>query len=576
MNDLHFCRALRVRSVERAANRETTAESHRFNKDKNRFHQTEKRTPMKLTSLRNHPAPPAVRLLLTMVAVIGLAVQSGTAAAPSGYVLNWSDEFDGTSIDTGKWRVPNGEDHFGAISDPSLVTVSGGLLRLRGGWINNAIRTGLIDTKGKKYMRYGYYEVRCRQNGATGIPDTGWPAVSMYNEGQWPPEYEVAEYAIAGWVPDWTKMNQSIILDFNNDGQIDYNNTPTSVATRTDFHVFAILLRPGVGPVLYRDGSQTTDAGSNRQDLDMFNLILNIYSGNGDSTRVPTFEVDYVRWYVPGTTSSSLASGKPVTVSSTESASYPGSNAVDGNAGTRWSSAFSDPQWIYVDLQATYNINRVKLNWEAAYGRAYQIQVSANASTWTTIYSTTTGDGGIDDLTGLSGSGRYVRMYGTQRGSPYGYSLWEIEVYGSSSGGPVADGTYKIIARHSGRGLDAAGTANAANVQQWSYYGGSNQKWTITHLGSSQYKIIGVQSGRCLDVAAQSTADGANVQLWDYLGQANQKWTLAATSGGYYSVRAVHSGKALDVSGISTADGANVHQWSYLGQDNQQWAFQAP
>ena len=51
-----------------------------------------------------------------------------------------------------------------------------------------------------------------------------------------------------------------------------------------------------------------------------------------------------------------LALNKPVTVSSVENASYPGTNAVDGNPGTRWSSAFSDPQWIYVDLQATYNI----------------------------------------------------------------------------------------------------------------------------------------------------------------------------------------------------------------------------
>ncbi|MFL5801733.1 MAG: hypothetical protein ACJ8CR_08315, partial [Roseiflexaceae bacterium] len=49
------------------------------------------------------------------------------------------------------------------------------------------------------------------------------------------------------------------------------------------------------------------------------------------------------------------------------------------------------------------------------------------------LFSTTTGDGGVDDLT-VSGSGRYVRMYGTQRGTAYGYSLWEFEVYGS--GGP--------------------------------------------------------------------------------------------------------------------------------------------
>jgi hypothetical protein len=84
-----------------------------------------------------------------------------------------------------------------------------------------------------------------------------------------------------------------------------------------------------------------------------------------------------------------------------------------------------------VDLQATYNITRVKLNWEAAYGKSYQIQVSPDTTNWATVYSTTTGAGGVQDLTGLSGTGRYVRMYGTARGTSYGYSLWEFEVYGT-------------------------------------------------------------------------------------------------------------------------------------------------
>jgi beta-glucanase (GH16 family) len=129
--------------------------------------------------------------------------------------------------------------------------------------------------------------------------------------------------------------------------------------------------------------------------------------------------------------SANLALHKVATVSSIESAGYPGANAVDGNTGTRWSSAFSDPQWIYVDLQATYSITEVKLNWESAYATSFQIQVSSNAADWTTIYSTTTGTGGIQDLTGLSGTGRYVRMYGTVRKTQYGYSLWEFEVYGN-------------------------------------------------------------------------------------------------------------------------------------------------
>jgi len=129
--------------------------------------------------------------------------------------------------------------------------------------------------------------------------------------------------------------------------------------------------------------------------------------------------------------STNLALNKPAASSSNENASLTPNLAVDGNTGTRWSSAFSDPQWTRIDLGATHTINRVVLRWEAAYGKSYQIQTSPDAITWTTIYSTTTGDGGVDDLTGLSGSGRYIRMNGTVRATPYGYSLWEFEAYGT-------------------------------------------------------------------------------------------------------------------------------------------------
>jgi beta-glucanase (GH16 family) len=128
-----------------------------------------------------------------------------------------------------------------------------------------------------------------------------------------------------------------------------------------------------------------------------------------------------------------LSQGKPVTASSTENAVFGPANAADGNTGTRWSSAFSDPQWIQIDLGATATVSQVVLNWEAAYGRAFQIQVSANATDWTSIYSTTTGTGGTQNLT-VSGTGRYIRLYGTQRGTQYGYSLWEFQVYGTTGG----------------------------------------------------------------------------------------------------------------------------------------------
>ncbi|MFF2090796.1 cellulase family glycosylhydrolase [Paenibacillus sp. NPDC058174] len=128
-----------------------------------------------------------------------------------------------------------------------------------------------------------------------------------------------------------------------------------------------------------------------------------------------------------------VALNKPATASSAESAANGAGNAFDGKAATRWSSSFADPQWISVDLGAVYDISHVKLNWEAAYASSYKIQVSSNGTAWNDVYSTTTGNGGIDDLT-VAGTGRYVRMHATARGTPYGNSLFEFEVYGTPSG----------------------------------------------------------------------------------------------------------------------------------------------
>jgi serine/threonine protein kinase len=126
-----------------------------------------------------------------------------------------------------------------------------------------------------------------------------------------------------------------------------------------------------------------------------------------------------------------LSQGHPATASSVQGYPWAAANAVDGNSGTRWSSAWSDPQWLEVDLGATHAIRKVVLDWEwDAYATAFQIQVSDNGTTWTDIYSTTAGTGG-DQTLQVSGTGRYVRMYGTHRVSGYGYSLWEFQVFGS-------------------------------------------------------------------------------------------------------------------------------------------------
>jgi hypothetical protein len=125
-----------------------------------------------------------------------------------------------------------------------------------------------------------------------------------------------------------------------------------------------------------------------------------------------------------------ISQDRAVTVSSTENGGTPGQAAVDGDAGTRWASAWSDPQWLQVDLGSTASLSQVVLKWESAYASGFQLQLSPDAVSWTTVYSTTTGQGGTQTL-GVTGSGRYVRMLGTARGTGYGYSLWEFQVFGT-------------------------------------------------------------------------------------------------------------------------------------------------
>jgi beta-glucanase (GH16 family) len=114
--------------------------------------------------------------------------------------------------------------------------------------------------------------------------------------------------------------------------------------------------------------------------------------------------------------------------------------AFDNDPASRWATSSTngwvDPGWISVDLGATAQISQVVLQWDPAYARAYQIQVSPDNVNWTSIYSTTTGDG-LKDVINATGTGRYVRMYGTARSSAYGYSLWEFSIYGTG-GNPTS------------------------------------------------------------------------------------------------------------------------------------------
>ncbi|HIW32934.1 MAG TPA: discoidin domain-containing protein [Candidatus Paenibacillus intestinavium] len=118
-----------------------------------------------------------------------------------------------------------------------------------------------------------------------------------------------------------------------------------------------------------------------------------------------------------------------VTVSSVQ-APFEKESLVDGNNGTRWASAQGDDnEWVIIDLGQSAHITELVLNWEAAYGTAYRIFVSDDGLSWYEAYATTTGKGGIENIP-LTTTGRYLKFQGESRATIYGYSLWELEVYG--------------------------------------------------------------------------------------------------------------------------------------------------
>jgi hypothetical protein len=127
-----------------------------------------------------------------------------------------------------------------------------------------------------------------------------------------------------------------------------------------------------------------------------------------------------------------LALNKKATNSSYENNNFRAENAFDGDLVTRWASSKKDPEWLKVDLGSEQTIGLVVLTWESAYGKKYEIETSVDDKNWISSYSVTNGNGGIDILLFSEVIARYVRMYGTTRGTDYGYSLWEFEVYRAS------------------------------------------------------------------------------------------------------------------------------------------------
>jgi hyaluronoglucosaminidase len=134
---------------------------------------------------------------------------------------------------------------------------------------------------------------------------------------------------------------------------------------------------------------------------------------------------------VSDTNIAAASNGGSATASSTEDglAQFTPDHAIDGDPGTRWSSAHTDDQWLQVKFAEPAHLGKVVLRWEAAFGKAFTLQTSVDGQDWTTAATVTDGLGGVQTLWVDQGNVQYLRMQGVTRGTAYGYSLYELQAY---------------------------------------------------------------------------------------------------------------------------------------------------
>jgi M6 family metalloprotease-like protein len=187
----------------------------------------------------------------------------------------------------------------------------------------------------------------------------------------------------------------------------------------------------------------------------------------------------------------------PVALAQASSAEFsytPASAAVDGVYSTRWSSAWSDNQWIALDLGASVRVDGVRITWESAYGREYAIQSGTSMNgPWTTVRSIATGKGGVESVSGLAATTRYLRVLGVKRATGYGYSVWDIDVFGS------AGCATPTIA------LPAPGAVLKKKTQTFSWIGTADEYWL--RIGTSAGAADVFDSGS-LGTALSTTVSG--------------------------------------------------------------------
>ena len=531
------------------------------------------------------------------------------AAATTSSTLVWSDEFNGSSVDTSKWAYETGTGSWGwgnneqqyYTSRSDNAYVSGGALHIKAkkeSYGGRNYTSARLITKGKFTFTYGYVEARLALPSCQGIWPAFWMLGANIDSVGWPAcgEIDIMEAINA--------ENKTYgTCHWDNNGHANYGLS-TGTFDITQYHTYGMqwdsqYIR------MFVDGSKIyeiyigNNSGGTEEFQRPFYLLLNVAVGGNwpgfsinDSAFPQEMKVDYVRVYQESPSYTSSASSNVDNSGSSSSSNvnttsgdvyiyqdsnYGGRSASLGvgsyNLASLQAKGFKNDDLSSVKVPSGY---KVTLYWDDNFSGSTKVltgDTSYVGSDWNDKASsikvernvnTTSGniyiyqDSNYGGRSALLGVGQYTLASLQAKGFknddltaikvPFGY---KVTLYADDN----FSGSTKVI------------TSDTTNVG-----GDFNDKTSSIKVEKAQYTIVNRHSGKVLDISNSNTNNGANVQQWDSNGTNAQKWYITQNSDYSFTITSVLNGKSLDVESWSTNNCANVQMWDCgNGQANQQW-----
>ena len=408
-------------------------------------------------------------ILSTSILVLASVFSTSQPANAQSYNLVWSDEFNGSSVNTSNWNFetgcnqPNNELEC-YQSGGANTSVANGILTITAKFSGGVYTSARMNTSGKYSWTYGKFEARIKIPTGQGT----WPAFWMLGQ----------NIGSVGWPQS---------------GEIDNMEHVDSIPTN-------------VGTMHWNGGSGHVQYGCNSQNLDF--------------SQYHTYDVIWtsssISWQVDGNQycSHSIANN----VNNTGAFHLPFylllNLAIGGSYPGNPNGSVTFPVSMNVDYVRVYQLGSGPAPTATTSGSGGGISTTA----WYAVINQNSGKC-VDDTGGATANGTKVQQYGCSSGN--NNQKWQFQ--------PTDSGYYKIVSINNSTAVwDVSGpsTADGALVHLWTYGGGTNQQWQAVSVGGGYYKFVSRYSGKCLDVPSASTTDGVQLQQYTCNGTGAQAWRL--------------------------------------------------